>query len=105
MACRMLPVPLTWRYSGSERPAWRMNHTGVRPAGSLRHARRKGASGLTTGPSYAVPPTPPQEPLSRPPGDTGKLLVDTGCRADDDVAHEDTRRRRPGRGEHPGAGR
>src|SRR5712691_9621001 len=28
------------RYSGSERPAWRMNHTGVRSTGSRRAARR-----------------------------------------------------------------
>src|SRR2546423_9469534 len=26
------------RYSGRERPAWRMNHTGVRSTGSRRHA-------------------------------------------------------------------
>ena len=26
------------RYSGSERPAWRMNQTGVRSTGSRRHA-------------------------------------------------------------------
>ncbi len=32
------------RYSGSERPAWRMNHTGVRSTGSRRQARtRRGA--------------------------------------------------------------
>ena len=32
------------RYSGSERPAWRMNHTGVRSTGSRRAARtRSGA--------------------------------------------------------------
>src|SRR4051812_29484808 len=32
----------TLRYSGSDRPAWRMNHTGVRPPGSRRQARRNG---------------------------------------------------------------
>src|SRR5258707_1238907 len=31
----------TLRYSGSERPAWRMNQTGVYGTGSLRHARTK----------------------------------------------------------------
>src|SRR6478609_6783546 len=30
----------TLRYSGSERPAWRMNQTGGRSTGSRRHARR-----------------------------------------------------------------
>jgi DHA1 family bicyclomycin/chloramphenicol resistance-like MFS transporter len=34
----------TARYSGSERPAWRMNHTGTRSAGRLRHANRNGES-------------------------------------------------------------
>src|SRR5688572_29290912 len=34
----------TARYSGSARPAWRMNHTGVRAAGSSRHASRNGAT-------------------------------------------------------------
>src|SRR6266851_3469962 len=29
------------RYSGSERPAWRMSHTGVRSTGSRLHARMK----------------------------------------------------------------
>ena len=32
----------TSRYSGSERPAWRMNQTGVYGTGSLRQARMKG---------------------------------------------------------------
>ena len=35
------------RYSGSERPAWRMNHTGVRSTGSRRAARTR--SGAVTG--------------------------------------------------------
>ena len=30
MARRMVPDPRIARYSGSDRPAWRMNHTGVR---------------------------------------------------------------------------
>ena len=35
------------RYSGSERPAWRMNQTGVRSVGSRRAARtRRGASDI-----------------------------------------------------------
>ena len=32
------------RYSGSERPAWRMNHTGVRSTGSRRAARTRRGS-------------------------------------------------------------
>ena len=42
-----MPMPSrTVRYSGSERPAWRMNHTGVcGPARSPRAARRNGAVG------------------------------------------------------------
>ena len=32
------------RYSGSERPAWRMNHTGVRSTGSRRRARTRSGS-------------------------------------------------------------
>ncbi|GGO19100.1 hypothetical protein GCM10010116_38470 [Microbispora rosea subsp. aerata] len=31
----------TLRYSGSDRPAWRMNHTGVYGTGSRRQARMK----------------------------------------------------------------
>src|ERR671911_223885 len=41
----MLPAPRRARYSGSDRPAWRMNHTGTRSAGRLRQASRNGASG------------------------------------------------------------
>ena len=33
------------RYSGSERPAWRMNQTGVRSTGSSRQARTRSGSG------------------------------------------------------------
>ena len=40
----MLPGPRAARYSGSDRPAWRMNHTGTWGTGWLRHARMKGAS-------------------------------------------------------------
>jgi hypothetical protein len=36
------------RYSGNERPAWRMNQTGTWSAGSPRHARRKGLSARVT---------------------------------------------------------
>src|SRR3954447_8725569 len=43
----MLPVPRTARYSGSDRPAWRMNHTGVWGAGWRRQARRNGWSAAT----------------------------------------------------------
>ena len=36
------------RYSGSERPAWRMNQTGVRSTGSRRAARTSsGSTGCT----------------------------------------------------------
>ncbi len=38
------------RYSGSERPAWRMNQTGVRSTGSRRAARTR--SGRVTGLGY-----------------------------------------------------
>jgi len=34
----------TARYSGSDRPAWRMNHTGVCGTGSPRQARRNAES-------------------------------------------------------------
>lgn len=34
----------TFRYSGSERPAWRMNQTGVCGTGSRRHAFMNGES-------------------------------------------------------------
>jgi hypothetical protein len=44
MASRMLPSPRMARYSGSERPAWRMNQTGVRDVGRLRQAARNGGS-------------------------------------------------------------
>src|SRR5436305_750038 len=43
----MLPLPRTARYSGSARPAWRMNHTGVWAAGWRRQARRNGWSATT----------------------------------------------------------
>ncbi len=46
MADRMDPVPRAARYSGSARPAWRMNHTGVRDTGSRRQARTR--SGRTS---------------------------------------------------------
>ena len=36
-----MPARTLW-YSGSERPAWRMNQTGVYGTGSRRQARRKG---------------------------------------------------------------
>ena len=41
MASRIEPLPRTARYSGSERPAWRMNQTGTRSWGWLRHALMK----------------------------------------------------------------
>ncbi len=37
------------RYSGSDRPACRMNHTGVRSTGSRRQARTRSGSGADTG--------------------------------------------------------
>ncbi|GHJ99975.1 hypothetical protein SY2F82_17730 [Streptomyces sp. Y2F8-2] len=39
----------TLRYSGSERPACRMNHTGVCGTGSRRHALRKAESYVAVG--------------------------------------------------------
>src|SRR4051812_14301367 len=42
MASRMLPSPRSARYSGNERPAWRMNQTGTRSCGSPRQAARNG---------------------------------------------------------------
>ena len=40
-----MPTPSrTARYSGSDRPAWRMNQTGVCGTGSPRAARRKALS-------------------------------------------------------------
>ena len=41
MAERMDPEPRAARYSGSARPAWRMNHTGVRETGSRKQARTR----------------------------------------------------------------
>src|SRR6478735_11167928 len=38
----MLPSPRTARYSGRLRPAWRMNHTGMREGRSPRAAARSG---------------------------------------------------------------
>src|SRR3954469_10972247 len=46
-ASRMLPVPRMARYSGSDRPAWRMNHTGVWGTGWRRQAWRNGWSATT----------------------------------------------------------
>src|SRR5437763_50622 len=40
----MVPLPRRARYSGSARPAWRMNHTGVCGATWRRQARRNGWS-------------------------------------------------------------
>ena len=37
------------RYSGSERPAWRMNHTGVRSTGSSLAARTRSGSDTAVG--------------------------------------------------------
>ncbi len=47
-AASMLNRSRTARYSGSDRPAWRMNQTGVAGTGSRRHARRNSDS--CTGP-------------------------------------------------------
>ncbi len=45
------PSPRAARYSGSDRPAWRMNHTGVRDTGWRKQARTRSvpasAAGLT----------------------------------------------------------
>src|SRR5687767_13142649 len=42
MASRMEPSPRTARYSGRDRPAWRMNQTGTLSCGWPRHASRNG---------------------------------------------------------------
>jgi hypothetical protein len=57
MASKMSPSPRKRRYSGSDLPAWRMNHTGVRPVGEQRHARRKGESAVFTARQYPGPGT------------------------------------------------
>src|SRR5690606_38759989 len=44
-ACSIPEPARRARYSGSERPAWRMNHTGSRDGRSPRAAARKGAAG------------------------------------------------------------
>ena len=51
-----MPTPSRMaRYSGSERPAWRMNHTGVCGTGSPRAARRNALSRTRSS-------TPPESP-------------------------------------------
>ena len=44
----MLPSPRRARYSGRDRPACRMNHTGRRDAGWRRQAARKGSLGAAS---------------------------------------------------------
>ena len=44
----MLPSPRAARYSGSDRPAWRMNHTGTLSTGWHRQARRNAESATGT---------------------------------------------------------
>ena len=65
-----MPIPArTARYSGSDRPAWRMNQTGVRSTGSRRIARTSrdvvtatpGAL-ITAHPATAGARTPPADP-------------------------------------------
>src|SRR5437016_1524134 len=70
----MLTPPLTLWYSGSDRPAWRMNHTGTRSAGRPRQALRKGSVSASTGTVPTSPGEPPIAPLQRqppPPGADG----------------------------------
>ena len=59
-ASRMLPSPHSARKPGSERPAWRMNHTGEAPTGSHRHAERKSESATGTQRPYRRGPTQPR---------------------------------------------
>src|SRR3954454_7131377 len=63
------------RYSGSERPAWRMNHTGVRSTGSPRAARTRAESAAAplseTEVTSVDPPRPVSAHPSRP-GDYGR---------------------------------
>ena len=49
MASRMLPGPRAARYSGRDRPAWRMNQTGTCPTSRPRQARMNGASSKRPG--------------------------------------------------------
>ena len=46
MAARMEPSPRAARYSGSDRPAWRMNHTGVRVTGSREAGAHEVRAGI-----------------------------------------------------------
>ena len=64
------------RYSGSERPAWRMNQTGVRSTGSRRAARTRSGS---TRPRLASRARPARRPLdaSRPPSGAGRARSST----------------------------
>ena len=58
----------TRRYSGSERPAWRMNQTGVYGTGSLRQARINGEfvwGWVTTGSSHSRAGARPASPATR----------------------------------------
>ncbi len=73
-ASSRLASPRRALYSGSERPAWRMNQTGVCGTGSLRHARRNGASETSTSRPY------PGDPDSSPAVSRGRdgLAGDTG---------------------------
>src|SRR5947209_17417649 len=59
----MLTSPLTCLYSGSDRPAWRMNHTGTRSAGHPRQALRKGSLSASTGTAPTSPGESPVAPL------------------------------------------
>ncbi|GGW20105.1 hypothetical protein GCM10018980_45690 [Streptomyces capoamus] len=49
----------TLRYSGRERPAWRMNHTGVCGTGSRLHALRKALSYVAVGCGVSLAVTRP----------------------------------------------
>src|SRR6516225_9323058 len=51
----MLPDPRNARYSGSDRPAWRMNHTGTRGATSRRQAARNGTVRSSITPVTVLP--------------------------------------------------
>src|SRR5215472_18345889 len=73
----------TRRYSGSDRPAWRMNQTGVNGTGSLRQARIKGEfnwGAVTNGSSHS-----PVGPSDTPPQIRGKRV--RTCQDRDEFRH------------------
>ena len=94
-ASRMLPVPRIWRYSGSDRPAWRMNHTGTLAAGRLAAGQQEGRAGGRGHRPPTLPPDPPCGPEPR----RGNTPVDMGRPGPEDGRHAALRRGHPRPGE------